>query len=295
MPAPDMLSPMSGRKRVSEGPARHTELTPERRRAASDLLKRVTALDAASDPTAAEEDRASLLAQASDMGMRVASLTITEEPIPDPAMDALLPIDRARFNAIWNDMFISPHSHVADLEQLVERYPNAPILRNQFAVALERAGQRERARNVIAETARLFPRYLIGICNHAMVLVTEGKIDEARALLEEGPRPLLMLVDFDPPRDTFHISEVVAHAAMLGHYLLATGRFEDAQMPLELLEQIAPDSAQYERLAMAMLSRAEIAKMVADLMPKVGGPKRTKPRAKQSAAPGAKGKTSGKK
>ncbi len=62
----------------------------------------------------------------------------------------------------------------------------------------------------------------------------------------------MVLSDLDPSRDIFHISEAIAHTAMLGHYLLATGRFEAAKVQLELLAQIAPENNAYHRLAGAI-------------------------------------------
>jgi len=187
------------------------------------------------------------------MGMRLVSYTVTEEPIPDPLLEALPREDYERIAVISRDMRTRPQKHLTELERLVEKFPNIPMLRNHFAGALEAAGQRDRAAAIVQETAREFPTYFFAFCNHAMLLVAEGKIEEARALVETSPRgPVFTLTDFDPTRDTFHISEAVSHAAMVGHYMLATGRIDAAEVQLEVLRKTAPHSPQFRSLARAM-------------------------------------------
>ena len=217
------------------------------------LLKRMVALYHANNGTSSEVARDRLRAQARAMGMRVVSLNVTEDPLPDAALEALPAVDIGRIAAISRDMYDKPQKHVAELERLSAKYPHIPMLRNHLAVSLEAAGQRDRAAEIIADTARRFPSYVFAFCNHVLALVHRGELREARALVETGPRgPLFTLVDFDPTRDTFHVSEAISHAAMVGHYMLATGRREAAKVQLKLLKKSAPRSPQYRSLARAL-------------------------------------------
>jgi hypothetical protein len=228
-------------------------ITPARRRQAGELLNRMVSLDHAGDAPVAEFAREQLRAKARSMGMRLVSFTVTEESIPDPALEALPRADYQRVAAISRDMRRRPEKHAEELARLVKKYPRIPMLRNHLAGALEAAGQRDAAARVVAETAREFPTYFFAFCNHVMLLITAGRTDEARALVETGPRgPVFTLTDFDPTRDTFHISEAISHAAMVGRYMLATGRIEAAEVQLEILRQAAPQSPQYRSLAAAM-------------------------------------------
>lgn len=227
----------------------------------------MAAIDHATDQASAESARDRLREQARALGMRLVSFTVTEDPIPDPALDSLPPADLRRIAAISRDMHARPQRHVAELERLTAEYPHIPMLFNHLAGALEAAGQRDRAVQIISETARRFPTYIFAFCNHVMMLVSQGKIEEARSLVETGPRgPIFTLVDFDPMRDTFHISEAISHAAMVGHYMLATGRRGAAEAQLKMLRESAADSPQYRSLAAAMGRTDDLLELAAALL-----------------------------
>lgn len=213
----------------------------------------MSSLDNAGESPVVDVAREQLREQAKSMGMRLVSFTVTEEPIPDPSLEALPRADYERIAVISRDMRTRPQKHLAELERLVAKYPHIPMLRNHFAGALEAAGHRDRAAAIVSDAAREFPTYFFAFCNHVMLLVAEGRIEEARNLVELGPRgPVFTLPDFDPTRNTFHISEAISHAAMVGQYMLATGRFEAAEFQLDILRKTAPDSPQCRGLARAM-------------------------------------------
>lgn len=227
--------------------------SPAKRRAAGELVSKMAALESAGHHPLAKQARNELCEKAAALGLRYACVTVTEEPIPDPALDALPPAEYDRIEAISRAMYTHPEKQVAELERLVEKHPHIPMLRNHLAGAVEAAGDSERAGKIIEETARLFPRYLFAFCNRVMSLISKGRIEEARAMMETGPRgPVLTLPDFDPTREVFHVSEAASHAAATGRYLLATGRREAAQVQLNLLKRTAPQSAQYQHLKAAM-------------------------------------------
>lgn len=230
-----------------------SEVTPEVRKRGARLLRQYADIDSAGDDPVIVRSRESLREQAQALGLRFVTVTIVEEPIPDPAIEALPRAERERIEAISHDMYKRPETHMAELERLVARHPHIPMLRNHLAGALNAAGARDQANELIAETARLFPTYVFGLCNHVLTLISQGMIDEARAIVETGPRgPLFVLSHVDPTREVFHISEAISHAAMVGHYMLASGRLEAAAVQLKILKQSGPDSSQCRSLASAM-------------------------------------------
>lgn len=246
-------------------------------------------VDAGGTNPAMNITRQRLQEKAASMGMRYMSVTVTTEPIPDPALDALPRSDLDRIIAIARDMYTRPEAHVDELERLAAKYPHIPTLRNHLAGALEASGQRKRAEQLIAQTAREFPTYLFAFCNYVMMLLVDGKVDEAREMVEIGARgPVLTLWDFDPTRDTFHISEAISHAAMVGHYMLATGRHEAAKVQLDILKQTAPESPQYRSLAAAMKRcKDPLTLMAAVLMAKAQAELRAERRAAKAKKQGA--------
>ncbi len=147
----------------------------------------------------------------------------------------------------------SPGALVDELKALAAWHPHLPILRNHLAHALNMAGLSRPAADVIAEMVRRFPTYVFGFANHVMMLLFDGKVEAARALLETGPRgPLLSLMQFDPSRTLFHATEAICYTAMSGHYLIATGRTEAAAACLKMCRQLDPDHRQTRELQQSL-------------------------------------------
>ena len=152
------------------------------------------ALDHVKDNALREEGMEELRAQASAIGMTLHSMEVTHEPMLDPGVEALSDSDQARIEAITHRMYDDPASQYDELVALVAEHPGIPMLRNHLAGALEARGERDRAHEVIEETTRLFPDYIFGFANYVMVLLAEGEIDRARAIMEEGPRGPMSLL-----------------------------------------------------------------------------------------------------
>lgn len=191
------------------------------------------------------------------MGLSLISLTVTEGHVPDPVMDALSPQILRQIAAVTESMYTRPASQVKKLRALIAKHPQVPVLRNHLAVALACAGDDGEAERVIAACAAEFPDYVFGVCNFVLMLVQQGRLEEARAVIEDGPKgPRMVLSSFDAGRDTYHISEALTHASAVGHYLLATGRPEEATRQLELLARIGPDSGQCLSLLAALAKKA---------------------------------------
>ncbi len=225
----------------------------------SGLLTAMAALDDVEDTPGVEAERAALRARAEAVGVRLMSFMITEEPIPDPAIERLSKRERDRIERVTHGMFQDPASQVGELEELVARHPGLPMLRNHLAGALQAAGEIERAGAMIEETAGRFPDYLFGFANWVMWLVQEGRSDEARALLEpEGGPGRMGFAAFDPGREVFHLTEVVCYTATVGHYLLTTGRRREAERQLAMCREIAPGHPQ----TLALEKRIEHARVL---------------------------------
>jgi hypothetical protein len=176
---------------------------------------------------------------------------ISYEPMPDPAVEALPQAERDRIMELSEQLYENPRGAplVAELESLVEQHPDIPMLRNHLACALGAAKEDERAKGMIAEIVRLFPRYVYGFATHIAMLLRDRKIDEARLLLEDGPRgPLMLIAQFDPTRRVFHSSEVVCYTAVVAQYLAATDRLEAAWDHFEMCREVDAEHPQVKAL-----------------------------------------------
>lgn len=189
-------------------------------------------------------------------GLRHLSMEIVEESIPDPDIEAMPREDRERLVQIAQRLMDDPAGQVAALEELRERYEHIPTIWNYLAAAL-RGVDAARADQLTRETAERFPDYLFGVCAAEQLLLQEGDIEAAGALLERGPHgPRLTLPDMCPGRTRFHISEAIALGATVGAYYCAIDRIDDAKTQLEILQQIAPEAPQTEALEEQILFSA---------------------------------------
>lgn len=232
------------------------------------LLEQMAALDRLGGTPKAEAARTAVRARANAAGMLLYSCTITEDPLPDPAIDRLGKKQRDRIERVTHRMFEDPASLVRELEELVAKHPTIPMLRNHLAGALRASGENARSAAMVEETARLFPDYLFGFANWVMRLVQERRLDEAQALLEpEGGPGRMGFMAFDPRREVFHLTEVVAYTTMVGHYLLSTGRRKEAVRQLAMCRELAPEHPQ----TLALAGRAEELRMLEVVREAVAG------------------------
>lgn len=226
-------------------------------------------LDLAEDQDAVREERERLIEEAQGLGLRMITCNVSEGYIPDPDLEALPEADLKRISAIREDMHAHPERHVDELQRLVAKHPHIPMLHNQLACALGAAGESGRAREIFEQTAERFPKYVFAFSSHVMNLIRQGRIDEARELVEGGPRgPVLTLNAFDPDRDAFHVSEATAYAAMVGHYMLAIGERELAELQLDLLLETDPYSPECIRLEEALYPEDEMSELAQEVLRK---------------------------
>jgi len=120
------------------------------------------------------------------------------------------------------------------LRQAIEREPDAPDLRNNYAAMLAAQGRMQEAEEQIRELHARRPDYLFGAANVARFHVRDRKLAEAQKLLE----PLLQ-------RPWMHFSEVRAVAESWIDLHLARKEREQARGWLQVLAAIDPD---YPRL-----------------------------------------------
>jgi tetratricopeptide (TPR) repeat protein len=116
------------------------------------------------------------------------------------------------------------------LQQALERKPDAPDLKNNLAVAYGMQGEGEKAEAMIRDIHQQHPDYLFATVSVARMHVREGKLDEARALLD----PLL-------ERKRFHTSEFVSVCEVFIELFMAKDETEGARAWLDLWESIDPE------------------------------------------------------
>ena len=169
--------------------------------------------------------------------VRFVEYEITTEPIhdrdykrlPDPVKDVI--------SRLHHEAQRHPLQAIPELVELIEKYPNVPMLYNFLSVAYSLTGQREKMEEVILENYQRNPDYLFARLNYAELCRLQGDYEQIAEIFEHKFDLKLLY----PRRKRFHISEVANFMGLIGVYFFETGQPDVAERYYEMLEQIAPD------------------------------------------------------
>jgi tetratricopeptide (TPR) repeat protein len=167
------------------------------------------------------------------------SYQITPEPLRRaeeevPGLDEALDDIRER---LFDDCHNNPDAAIPELERLLERFPNAPILLNWLSAALGRAGDVAGCERVALQNFRANPEYLFARINYAQIRMEEGDLKAVDEILDKKFDLKLLY----PERDIFHLSEFRAFSYLMITYWIRKGEFKPARRMFDVLEQMDPD------------------------------------------------------
>ncbi len=131
-----------------------------------------------------------------------------------------------------------PHKTLKKIIAFSEKYPNTPQVRGFLATGYIIAGNDDKAAQVLEEVLNQFPDYIFSKLTKAEAEIDMGQLDEAREILGEN----LSILDIYPERKVFHVDEVASYEVAVIRYLLAMGNKPVADVRLETLSGIAPNS-----------------------------------------------------
>lgn len=123
------------------------------------------------------------------------------------------------------------------LKRALEIEPDAPDLLNNLAAAYELQSRSEEAYALVRQVCERYPDYVFARTGLAQLAAYEGKIEEAKTLLE----PLLS-------RQRFHYSEFAAVCRAQIEVHLAEGNLDAARSWLEMWENADPDNPDIEQM-----------------------------------------------
>ena len=133
-------------------------------------------------------------------------------------------------------------SSVKKFIRLIEKYPGVPMLKNYLSVLYSNMGQIEKSHEVNHWIVAEHPDYLFGKLNLAAEYYTKEEYDKIPEVLGE----FMELKKLYPERDVFHIVEVSGFFKISALYYSAIGNLEQAEIRLDILREIAPESADLE-------------------------------------------------
>jgi tetratricopeptide (TPR) repeat protein len=177
--------------------------------------------------------------------LKLIEYEITTEPIQDRHYRRLPDHIKDKINDLYEIVQKKPDQTViSDLEALIEKYPNVPLLYNYLSVAYARLGDQERYQKTIKKNYQLNPDYLFARLNYAELFAQQGNYEKIAEIFDHKFDLKLLY----PKRRKFHLSEVANFMGFIGIYFLKTGKKALAEQYYKMLAEIACDYPITQRL-----------------------------------------------
>lgn len=164
----------------------------------------------------------------------VSEYEITSEPILDRGYKRLPKKVKEAIDRLYDKSQRRPREVIPELLELIEKYPDVPILYNYLSIAYSMSGQREKSEAMVRENYRRNPDYLFARLNYAEMCLARGDYKKVAEILEHKFDLKLLY----PKRKRFHISEVVNFMGIVGIYFLEIGERDTAEKYYDVLQQI---------------------------------------------------------
>lgn len=147
--------------------------------------------------------------------------------------------DVEQINAIGEDVLKGEKSRklLAEIESMIERFPEIPKLYNYKSVVLMRMKKQDEVNRSILETVERFPDYLFAKTNYCQILLEDGRVDEVDRILGGEFRIDRHLEG----RTRIHVSEFRSWNCLMVRYGIAKGNLELSASHMDMLEEIDPD------------------------------------------------------
>jgi hypothetical protein len=165
---------------------------------------------------------------------------VSFDAIPDTTPASLrfeeaVPPDEAE--KVYDQAKYEPALAIPQLEKWCREFPDVPRIFNWLATAYSIAGDEARSQEISHNLYERFPDYLFAIVTECHRHIDTGDLDwVARRLHRKWEVKLLY-----PDRNVFHFTEVRAFHHMLVRYFIAAKDIPQAELSLEMLNQMDPD------------------------------------------------------
>lgn len=168
--------------------------------------------------------------------VQIFSFKVSWDPIESEYSNQLPMKVQQRMPYYYDLISRSPKEGVLEMEALQQQFPDASI-GNYLAIAYQLSGDSEKQEAQVIENLRRNPDYFFARAAYAELYFRRGDYDK----IPEAFGGHFDLQSLYPDRTTFHVSEVVAFHGLTGLYLANTGKLDEAQVLLDLLQRVHPE------------------------------------------------------
>lgn len=162
------------------------------------------------------------------------SYTITEEPIRDDYVPE--EVQNEMENLFYKSQD-EPELVIDRLEELIEKYPNMPLLYNFISVAYSTIGNLDKAKHYVFLNYKNNPDYLFSKLNYAEICMKNGDYDQVPEIFDNK----FDLKALYPERDVFHLTEVVSFMGIVGTYFAHIGATDQVELFYRCLNELVPN------------------------------------------------------
>lgn len=141
-------------------------------------------------------------------------------------------------------LFSTQQENLATISTYLSLYPNLPFLHYTLYKTYQHLQKRHEALEVLKNMLHQFPDYLMTRTEYALYLIRKGESKKAHAILGYAQIPSQLY----PKRGSFHISEWIAFAHVVGCCEVLAGKDKQAQIYLKILQMLAPHAPEVKDL-----------------------------------------------
>ena len=170
--------------------------------------------------------------------LKILEYDITYDPIQDKNYDKLPDHIKDKIDKFYDLVQKNPDpATIFYLENLIEEFPNVPMLYNYLSIAYSRSKNREKFLEIVERNYHINPDYLFARLNYAEVCIQRGDYEKIAEIFDHKFDLQLLY----PKRKKFHISEVANFMGIMGIYFLKMDKREIAENHYKILAEIADD------------------------------------------------------
>jgi tetratricopeptide (TPR) repeat protein len=178
------------------------------------------------------------------------SCDVTWEPQRSPYHDRLDDKQWRRFERALNRYYDADYQTALPwFESLVRDLPWFAPAYTYLCSIYDIFDRTDEARQLARQSYERFPDYIFAIATYVQICVSQGDLAQAYRVVGHN----WSVMQLQPDRQTFHVTEVRAYQTAMMELLLADGRIQDAAPHADMLIEIADDEEQADQIDQRMM------------------------------------------